>query len=150
MTSRFGLAAAATFLLAGSFSGSASADEIEVKMMNANGKGKFMLFEPDVIKAKVGDTVKFIPTNKGHNAEMIADLWPEGAAEFKGELNEEVVLTIDKPGIYGIKCLPHYPMGMLALVVAGDELPNKGQLDTYKPAGTAQKRYDALKEQVGQ
>lgn len=149
MTSRFGLAAAAALLLAGSFAGSASADEIEVKMLNNNGKGKFMIFEPEFIKAKVGDTIKFIPTNKGHNAETIPDLWPEGAGEFKGKLNEEVVLTIEKPGVYGIKCLPHYPMGMIALVVAGDDLPNKGQLDTYKPSSSAQKRFDALKEQVG-
>ena len=142
MTSRFGFAAAA-LLLAGSFAGSAAAEEHVVKMMNANGKGKFMLFEPEFIKANVGDTVKFVPTNKGHNAEMIPGLWPEGAAEFKGELNQEAVLAIDKPGIYGIKCLPHYPMGMIGMVVAGDPT-NKAQLDTYKPAGTAHKRFDAL------
>ncbi len=147
MTLRSGFAAA--LLLTVSFGGAASAEEHVVKMMNANGKGKFMLFEPEFIKANIGDTVKFVPTNKGHNAEMISDLWPEGAAEFKGKLNEEVVLTVDKPGIYGIKCLPHYPMGMIAFVVAGDDLPNKGQLDTYKPAGTAEKRYNALKEQIG-
>lgn len=147
MTLRSGIAAA--LLLTVSFGGAASAEEHVVKMMNANGKGKFMLFEPEFIKAKVGDTVKFVPTNKGHNAEMIPKLWPEGATEFKGELNQEAVLTIDKPGIYGIKCLPHYPMGMIAFVVAGDDLPNKAQLDTYKPAGTAEKRYNALKEQVG-
>lgn len=148
MTSRFGFAAAAAFLLATSLAGAASAEEHVVKMMNANGKGKFMLFEPEFIKANVGDTVKFVPTNKGHNAEMIPDLWPEGAAELKGELNQEIVLTVDKPGIYGIKCLPHYPMGMLAMVVAGD-LTNKAQLDSYAPPGSAQKRLDALKEQIG-
>ena len=125
-------------------------------MMNANGngngkgkgKGKFMLFEPEFIKANVGDTVKFVPTNKGHNAEMISNFWPEGATEFVGALNEEVVLTIDKPGVYGIKCKPHYPMGMLAMIVAGDPT-NKAQLDSYTPPGTAEKRYNALKEQVG-
>ncbi|MBN8913722.1 MAG: pseudoazurin [Rhizobiales bacterium] len=141
--------AVAALLLAVSLGGTASAEEHVVKMMNANGKGKFMLFEPEFIKANIGDTVKFVPTNKGHNAEMIPDLWPEGAAEFKGDLNQEVVLTIDKPGIYGIKCHPHYPMGMLAMVVAGDPT-NKAQLDTYTPPGTAEKRYTALKEQVGQ
>lgn len=150
MTARFGFSAAAALLLAASFAGSASAEEIEVKMLNTNGKGKFMLFEPDLIKAKVGDTVKFIPTNKGHNAEAIPNLWPEGAGEFKGALNEEAVLTIERPGVYGIKCLPHYPMGMIALIVAGDELPNKDQLESYKPAGTAVKRYEVLKAQVGQ
>lgn len=148
MTSRFGFAAAAAFLLAQSLSGAASAEEHVVRMMNANGKGKFMLFEPEFVKANVGDTVKFVPTNKGHNAEMIPGLWPEGSAELKGELNQEAVLTIDKPGIYGIKCLPHYPMGMLAMVVAGDPT-NKAQLDSYTPPGSAQKRFDALKEQVG-
>jgi pseudoazurin len=148
MTHRLGSAAAA-LLLAVSFAGAASAEEHVVKMMNANGKGKFMLFEPEFIKANVGDTVKFVPTNKGHNAEMIPEVWPEGAAEFKGELNQEVVLTIDKPGIYGIKCLPHYPMGMIGLVVAG-EPTNKAQLDSYTPPGTAQKRLDGLKAQLGQ
>jgi pseudoazurin len=141
--------AAAVLAFACAFAGPASADEIEVKLLNSNGKGKFMLFEPEFIKAKVGDTVKFIPTTKGHNAEMIPDLWPEGAGEFVGEMNTEAVIKIEKPGIYGIKCKPHYPMGMIAFIVAGDELPNKSQLETYKPAGTAQKRYDALKEQVG-
>lgn len=148
MTSRFGFAAAAAFLFATSLSGAASAEEHVVKMMNANGKGKFMLFEPEFVKANVGDTVKFVPTNKGHNAEMIPDVWPEGAAEFKGELNQEAVLTIDKPGIYGFKCHPHYPMGMIGLVVAG-EPTNKAQLESYTPPGTAQKRLDGLKEQLG-
>jgi pseudoazurin len=149
MTTRFGFIAAASMVLFGSFAGSVSAEEIEVKMLNNNGKGKFMLFEPDFIKAKVGDTIKFVPTNKGHNAEAIDKIWPEGAAEFKGELNEETVLKIEKPGVYGIKCHPHYPMGMIALIVAGDDLPNKDQLESYKPAGTAEKRYLELKGQVG-
>ena len=147
MTLRTLLAAATAFALAGPFAFPASAEEHVVKMMNANGKGKFMLFEPEVVHAKVGDTVRFVPTNKGHNAEMIPDLWPEGAAEFKGKLNEEIVLTLDKPGIYGIKCLPHYPMGMIGAVVAGD-LTNKAQLDTYKPASSAAKRYEELKAQI--
>jgi pseudoazurin len=140
-------AVASTILMTAGFSGGASAEEHVVKMLNNNGKGKFMLFEPSVIKAKVGDTVKFLPTNKGHNAEAIPALWPEGAAEFKGELNAEAVLTLDKPGIYGIKCLPHYPMGMMALIQAG-EPTNAAQLDTYKPASTAEKRYEELKAEL--
>ncbi|MBX9861814.1 MAG: pseudoazurin [Hyphomicrobium sp.] len=149
MTLRSVFVGAIALLTAGSFAGTAGAEEHVVKMMNANGKGKFMLFEPEVVHAKVGDTVKFVPTNKGHNAETIPGLWPEGAAELKGELNQEAVLTIEKPGIYGIKCLPHYPMGMIGLVVAGD-LTNKAQLDSYKPAGSATKRFDELKAKITQ
>ena len=37
----------------------------EVKMLD-NGKGGGMVFEPGFLKAEVGDTVTFVPTNKGH------------------------------------------------------------------------------------
>lgn len=40
-------------------------------------------------------------------------------------------------------------MGMMAFIVTGDDLPNKGQLETYKPKASAGKRFNALKEQVG-
>jgi pseudoazurin len=147
MISRLALAATLAFAAATAQSSGASAEEHVVKMLNNNGKGKFMLFEPDVVKAAVGDTVKFVPTSKGHNAEMIPEIWPEGVPEFKGDLNQEIVLTLEKPGVYGIKCLPHYPMGMMAMIVAG-EPANAAQLDSYKPAGTAEKRFLELKAQI--
>jgi pseudoazurin len=146
MLMRRATAVVSAILLTAAASG-ASAEEHIVKMLNNNGKGKFMLFEPDVIKANVGDTIKFVPTNKGHNAEAIPQIWPEGAAEFKGELNTEAVLTLDKPGYYGIKCLPHYPMGMMALIKVG-EPGNAAQLDSYKPAATAEKRFGELKAEI--
>lgn len=149
MLFRLGCGAVASLFLIGALAGSAGAEEHVVKMMNNNGKGKFMVYEPEVVRANIGDTVRFVPTNKGHNAETIPDLWPEGADAIKGALNEEVVLKIDKPGIYGIKCLPHYPMGMIGFVVAG-ELTNKDQLESYKPKGGGQKRLDALKAELAQ
>jgi pseudoazurin len=99
------------------------------------------------VKAAVGDTVKFVPTDKGHNAVTMPEIWPEGATELEGELNQEVVLTLDKAGVYGIKCLPHFTMGMMALIVAG-EPANAAQLDSYKPTTTAEKRFLELKAQV--
>jgi len=148
MTSRLFCAALLSALAAGTtLTLPASAEEHVVKMSNNNGKGKFMVFEPAVVKAAVGDTIKFVPANKGHNAEAIPGLWPEGAGEFKGEINQEATLTLDKPGLYGIKCLPHYPMGMIALIVAG-EPTNKAQLDTYKPPSQAEKRYLELRAEV--
>lgn len=149
MTFRTGLAAA-TLLLALSLAGSASADEIVVEMLNSDGEGKKMLFKPDFIKAKVGDTVKFVPTQQPHNAQSIPEIWPEGAAQFVGEINKEVTFTVEKPGIYGVKCIPHYGMGMIALIEVGDEKPNAAQLDTYKPRGKESiKRFEELKAQVG-
>jgi len=145
------LAAAAAFALAGPFALSASADEIVVEMLNTDGEGKKMLFKPDFIKAKVGDTIKFVPTQMPHNAQSIPEIWPEGAAPFVGEVNKEVVFKAEKPGIYGVKCLPHYAMGMIALIQVGDEIPNKAQLDSYKPRGKeSTKRFGELKAQVAQ
>lgn len=149
MTSRIRLAGAA-LLFAFAFSSVASADEIVVEMLNSDGEGKKMLFKPDFIKANVGDTVKFVPTQQPHNAQSIPEIWPEGAEQFTGEINKEVTFKIEKPGIYGVKCMPHYGMGMIALIQAGDERPNEAQLDTYKPRGKdSTKRFDELKAQVG-
>ena len=129
------------------FAGGAQAADHVIKLRNNDGKGRFMLFEPDFIKVQPGDTVTFVPVDKGHNAETIPEVWPEGAAPFKGAFNEEVELTIEKPGYYAIKCLPHYTMGMVALIVAGDPT-NKEQFKAFSAPGGAKKRWEELAAQV--
>ena len=76
--------AAALALCVGTGPGSAA--DHTIKLLNKDGKGKFMLFEPDFLKVAPGDTVTFVPVDKGHNAEMIPEVWPEGAAKFKGDV----------------------------------------------------------------
>jgi pseudoazurin len=98
--------------------GGAFAAEIEVKMLNKGTEGA-MVFEPALIKVAPGDTVKFISTDKGHNAETIKGMLPTDATPFLGKLGADVAVTFDKPGVYGVKCLPHYGMGMVAMVVVG-------------------------------
>jgi pseudoazurin len=123
------------------------AAEHEIKIKNTNGKGKFMVFEPDFLKVAPGDTVKFTIVDKNHNAEAIKEVWPEGVEPLKGEMNQDAEFVVDKPGYYGIKCLPHYTMGMVALIVAG-EPTNKDQLDAFKAPGGAKKRWDELLKQL--
>jgi pseudoazurin len=94
------------------------AKEHVVAMLN-QGKDGAMVFEPGFIKAMPGDTVKFLATNPGHNAQTIAGMLPDGEAEQKGAMGKEFVLTVKAPGLYGIKCLPHASMGMVALVQVG-------------------------------
>ncbi len=96
----------------------ASAKDIVVHMKNSGADGA-MVFEPSFVKAAVGDTVTFKPTNPSHNAETIPTILPAGATAMKGAMNKEVTLTVTKPGLYGIKCMPHYSMGMVALVQVG-------------------------------
>jgi len=120
------------------------AAEHEIKIKNTNGKGKFMVFEPEFLKVEPGDTVRFVLVDKNHNAEAIPQIWPEGVELLKGEMNEDAEFVVEKPGYYGIKCLPHYTMGMVALIVAG-EPTNQAQFDAYKAPGGAKKRWEELK-----
>ena len=97
----------------------ANAAEVEVKMLNKGAAGA-MVFEPALVKIAPGDTVKFVPTDKSHNAETVPEMLPAGAEPFIGKLNEQVDVTFKQNGVYGIKCKPHYGMGMVALVVVGE------------------------------
>jgi pseudoazurin len=105
-------------IVALALAGSATAAEIEVRMLDKGAEG-VMVFEPSLVKIEPGDTVKFITASKGHNAETIKGMLPTDAAPFAGKVNQDIAVTFDKPGIYGVKCLPHYSMGMVALVVVG-------------------------------
>lgn len=95
-----------------------AADHV-VHMLN-KGKAGMMVFEPALLKVAPGDTVTFVPTDKSHNAESIAGMIPAGAQAFKGKMNQPVKVTFSKPGLYGYKCLPHYGMGMVGVVVVGN------------------------------
>jgi pseudoazurin len=96
----------------------AATAELEIKMLNKGAEGA-MVFAPSLLKIALGDTVKFVPADKSHNAESIAGMLPEGAKPFVGKINQELIVTFEQSGVYGIKCLPHYGMGMVAMIVVG-------------------------------
>ena len=135
----------ATMATALLFSSMAHAAEFEVKMLNKGEKGA-MVFEPDFIKAMPGDTVRFIPTTKGHNVESIKGMLPEGVKKFKSKFNKEFVLTVEKDGLYGVKCSPHYSMGMVALISVG-EPTNEANAMSVKQKGNVKKRFKAIFEE---
>lgn len=93
MLNSFGL----TILLATALAGtSAMAEEFEVKMLN-KGETGMMVFEPDLVKVAPGDTVRFVPTNPGHNVESIKGMIPDGAEPFAGKVGKEFVITFTEP-----------------------------------------------------
>ncbi len=123
----------------------ARAEEHIVQMLNRSkaNADEVMVFEPDFVRAKVGDTVRFVVADKNHNAEMMSEIWPEGVEPLKGKLSEEAVLTVTKDGVYGVKCLPHYGLGMVALIVAGS--PNLKKVKAAKfPSSRLGKRMAGL------
>ena len=124
------------------------AAEVEVKMLNKGAEG-LMVFEPALVKIEPGDTVKFLAANKGHNVETIKGMLPDGAAPFAGKINEEVSVKFDKPGVYGIKCMPHYAMGMVALVVVGKP-DNLDSAKAVPQTGKAKQVFATLFERLTQ
>jgi len=132
----------ATIAVLMSVAGAAMAAEIEVKMLNKGMEG-LMVFEPALVKIEPGDIVKFVATDKGHNAESIKGMLPADAAPFVGKTNEDVIVTFDKPGAYGVKCMPHYGMGMVALIVVGTP-GNLAEAKAIPQIGKAKQVFAAL------
>lgn len=127
--------------------GTALAAEHEVKMLN-KGEAGMMVFEPAYVRAEPGDVIRFVPTDKSHNAESIKEVLPEGVETFKSKINEEFELTVTEPGLYGIKCTPHFAMGMVALIQVGDAPANLEAAQTAKMPKKARERMDAAIAQV--
>lgn len=131
------LAAAMTLLLAG---GTAHAANFEVLMLNKGTDGKTMGFSPSFLQIEPGDTVTFIPVDKGHNAETILDMIPDEAPTWKGKTDEEFSVTFTVPGLYGYKCQPHFGMGMVGLIEVGNDKSNLTELMNVRLPGKAQAR----------
>jgi pseudoazurin len=121
----------------------ALAANVEVQMLN-KGEAGSMVFEPALVRIAPGDTVTFLPTDKGHNAESIKEMTPEGAELFKGGMGKEEVATFTVPGIYGVKCAPHLGMGMVAIIVVGDDVSNLEAVKAAKLPKKAQERFAPL------
>ncbi|MDF2372759.1 MAG: pseudoazurin [Rhizobiaceae bacterium] len=120
----------------------ANAADIEVLMLNKGEKGG-MVFQPDLIMAAPGDVITFVATDKGHNVESIDGMLPDGVEEFKSKMNKDYVLTVEKDGVYGVKCTPHYGMGMIALISVG-EPTNIEAARAVKQKGKAKSRFQDI------
>jgi len=140
------VAAAVGVAMTMAMAGGAAAAEVEVKMLNKGAEG-LMVFEPSLIKIAPGDTVKFVSTDKSHNAETIKGMLPDGGAPFAGKMNEDVAVKFDQAGIYGVKCAPHYAMGMVAMVVVGTPA-NEEQAKAIPQVGNAKQVFATLFERL--
>ena len=116
----------AIFALALAVTSPGQAKTVAVKMLNSGSAGA-MVFEPAFVKVSPGDSVTFLPTNPSHNAESIASIMPAGATPFKAGINQAITVKFTKAGLYGIKCAPHFGLGMVALVQVGNGSPNLAQ-----------------------
>ena len=117
--------------------------EVLVEMLNKRADGQKMVFSEDVVKVDVGDTVKWLASDKGHNVEFVGG--PEGASlPGKSGLNKDVAITFDKAGVYLYVCTPHKVMGMIGLVVVGGDTSNKDAIASIKMMGRAKKKLASM------
>ncbi|MGB7285977.1 MAG: pseudoazurin, partial [Salaquimonas sp.] len=83
---------------------------------------------------------KFVPTDKGHNVETIKGMLPEGVEAVKTKFGDEYIMSAETEGVYGIKCSPHYGMGMIALISVGGPV-NLEEAKAVKQKGKAKTRF---------
>lgn len=136
---------AALVLTMGFATSPAWAADHEIQMLNRGDAG-VMVFEPAAIKIEPGDTVTFVATDPGHNAEAIAGMLPDGAETFRTTIGQTVTLTFDVGGVYGIKCTPHYGMGMVTLIQVGDGPANLEEAKATNLPPKAEERFETAYE----
>ena len=122
------------------------AAEHEVQMLSQGPQGQRNWFEPPAVFAQPGDTIQLVPTDKGHNSTSL--VVPEGAPTWNGKLSQEVSVTLDVPGLYAYKCIPHFGLGMVGLIAVGDPSINLEAVKSARYPGKARQVMADLLKQV--
>ena len=123
----------------------ASAADMKIEMLNKDAEGNRQVYSEEVARIDVGDTITWVPTNKGHNIEMVAS---PNNMKLRSKNNKEVQITFEEPGIYYYWCTPHKGMGMIGLVVVGDDTSNKDQIAKAKAIGKSKKKLKKLLDEL--
>ena len=75
-----------------------------------------------------GDTIEWLPKNEGHNVEFIVgpkmDELPNNS-----KMNEFHSVLFKTPGVYLYGCTPHLNMGMLGLIIVGNDFHNLNEVN---------------------
>tara|TARA_Y100001936_G_C15859073_1_gene551470 strand:+ start:142 stop:561 length:420 start_codon:yes stop_codon:yes gene_type:complete len=103
----------------------ANAETLEIEFSD------YDAYSIEVARIGIGDTIKWIPKNKGHNVEFLSgpklSLLPRPS-----EIDEVYSVVFDVPGIYLYGCTPHRNMGMLGLIVVGNNFDNLNEIKSVK------------------
>ena len=121
------------------------AETIEIDMVNKLGKEK-MVFSVKIAKVDIGDTIIWKSVDKGHNVEFVE--MPEGVEKFKSKLSKDAEYKFEIPGIYLYVCTPHKSMGMIGLVVVGDDQSNLDKIKKAKLGGKSKKIFKELLQEL--
>ena len=124
-----------------------NAADVTIEMLNKLGK-ESMVYSQKIVKVNSGDTVFWKATTKGHNVEFIKGGFPDGVEKFKSKMNKDAEYKFTVPGIYAYWCTPHKAMGMIGLVVVGDDLSNLDKIKKAKMRGKSKKIFKELLKEL--
>jgi pseudoazurin len=127
------------------FTGPTFAADQTIEMLNKDENGNRMVFSQELAEVGVGDTITWVPTDKGHNVEIVAS--PDGM-KFKSKNGKEAKIKFKTPGVYYYWCTPHKGMGMIGLVVVGGDTSNKAMIAKAKSVGKSKKKLKMLLTQI--
>jgi pseudoazurin len=119
-----------------------------VQMLTQGPDGGRYVYSPAFLQVEPGDTIQFVNADPGHNAATIDGAVPEGGETFAGKINEEIEVTLSEEGLYAYKCTPHYTLGMVGLILVGDEAPNMDAIAEQRFPGRAGRVMDDLMAQA--
>ena len=77
----------------------------------------------EVAHIDVGDTIEWLPKNEGHNVEFIAGPKMK-SLPTKSEIDKVHSVVFKVPGVYLYGCTPHGNMGMIGLIIVGNDFHN--------------------------
>ncbi len=117
------------------------AKTLEIEMLNKLGKEK-MVYSIKIANIDVNDKILWKSVSKGHNVEFIG--MPKGVKKFKSKINKAAEFIFKKPGIYLYQCTPHKAMGMIGLVVVGQDKSNLEKIKKVKLYGKSKKIFKKL------
>jgi pseudoazurin len=124
---------------------SATAAEVVVEMLNRDKVANISnVYKPTLVKVNKGDTVKWVATSPGHNVAFVQGGVPAGVAPFTSAFAKEIKFKFDKPGIYLYKCTPHLGLGMVGIVVVGNDKSNLAAVKAVYVPPLAKKRLEPV------
>ena len=118
------------------FSSHVIAANHQLEMLNKLGKER-MVFSKKMISIELNDDVLWKSVDKGHNVQFIG--MPDGAKKYKSKISKDASYKFEKPGIYLYQCTPHKAMGMIGIIVVGNDKSNLEAIKKVKVYGKSKK-----------
>jgi len=127
----------------------AMAKDHTVKLLTQGSDGKVMVFEPIFIKIAKGDSINFVPADVSHNAESFST--PSPASAFKTPYGKPTRISFNEEGAVLVKCLPHFPLGMISVIQVGDNIDNtKVKTEWEKAKASVMMNKEAIDHAINQ